>query len=162
MLSFILLNFPTHATAVVMPCIHLISTFLLLIKFKLNIFLHRKYQLCHFPACLLHFWQFSALVMSPRSHNKPGSDGGGGANFTPTGHWRERGGKRKQHQQVMSRFVLISRCWIWLWMNGSLPGQGRGDPGLPPWLAGHNLITRRFKTENDGKLPSLNFQHFAI
>ena len=46
------------------------------------------------------------------SHNNPAEIGEReeGANFTPPGHWSERGGKRKQHQQVMSRSVLISRC----------------------------------------------------
>ena len=78
---------------------------------------------------------------------------------------RERGGKRKQHQQVMSRSVLISRCWIWLSMNGSLPGRGRG-PGDPPYTIIIRLADWKWKlretTSPAHSHLSLNLQYFAI
>ena len=142
-----------------MAWIHFISTFLL-IKLKLIFFLHRKYQMCHFPSCL-HFWQFSALVMSPQSHNNPGSDWrrGRGLILHPqdTG---EGGGKRKQHQQVMSRSVWsVDIPLLNLIVNEWLIADRGEDLVTRPAI----ICLADWKLGNKSSpLASLNLQHFAI
>ena len=94
-----------------MNWIHFKSTFLL-IKFKLNIFPSSEISIVPLPAGS-EFLAIFRVSNVTSSHNTPaeiGERGWEGANFTPPGHWSVRGGKRKQHQQVMSRSELISRC----------------------------------------------------